>query len=167
MATAVWFEPAGDVIEERRSNRLARALARLGIEPRARVALVCCDDHAVERDVGWLALRKLGAGAVVIPVDASPAALRRLPAAARTLVVLACAHGVAAWQAARLPGVIVGDDVGVLWWRALEAHESPEPFDLSPPAAGDVIARLEANGRWSLLINGPEDEVGLVAIAGA
>ena len=114
-----------------------------------------------------LALRKLGAGAVVIPADADPTALRRLPAAARSSVVLACEHGVAAWQAARLPGVIVGDDVGVLWWRALEAHESPEPFDLSPPAAGDVIARLEANGRWSLLINGPEDEVGLVAIAGA
>src|SRR5205807_3957706 len=93
MASGVWFEPAGDVVEERRSNRLARALARVGVEPRSRVGLVCCDDHAHDRAVGWLALRKLGAGAVVVPVDAGVAALRRLPPPARPSVLLACEHG--------------------------------------------------------------------------
>ena len=166
MSLALWFAEEASALEERRSNRLARALLRLGVEPGSRVGIVCCDDHLIDRAVGRRAVHKAGAGAVIAPATAG-AALARLPRLARTPVVLACADGVAAWRAARLPGVLVGDDTGVLWWRALEGLESPDPFDITPRAAGDMEARLEADGRWSLLVSGPEDEVGLVAIAGA
>jgi len=166
MSLGLWFAGEASALEERRSNRLARALHRLGVEAGGRVGIVCCDDHATELAVGRLAVHKAGARAVLVPADAG-AALTRLPRLARTPVILACAEGVAAWRAARLPGVLIGDDTGVIWWRAIEGLESPEPFDITPRPAGDMVARLEGDGRWSLLVSGPEDEVGLVAIAGA
>jgi hypothetical protein len=117
---------------DRRSNRLARALVDLGAGPGARVALMCCDRHAPDLLVGYIATEKVAAIADVVPLDDA--------ARASAHVILACAEGVAACLAAGVRGTIVGDDEGVLWWKALELRQSPAPLApvsvtaLAPPA---------------------------------
>jgi non-ribosomal peptide synthetase component F len=112
---------------DRRSNRLAHGLVDLGIAPRDRVAIVCCDAHAPDLLVGYLATEKLAAVADLVPLDDTG----RIIAS----VILACAEGVAACRTAGVRGVIVGDGEGVVWWKALELRHSPAPLARSAAAA--------------------------------
>ena len=112
---------------DRRSNRLARGLVDLGIAPGDRVAIVCCDAHAPDLLVGYLATEKLAAVADLVSLDDAG----RIVAS----VILACAEGVAACRTAGVRGVIVGDGEGVVWWKALELRHSPAPLARSATAA--------------------------------
>jgi acyl-CoA synthetase (AMP-forming)/AMP-acid ligase II len=104
---------------DRRSNRLARGLAHLGVRAGDPLAIVCCDRHAPDVLVGYLAAEKLAAHAVVLSVGEA--------GRAGAPTILACAEGVAACRAAGVRGVIVGDEEGVVWWKALELRHSPGP----------------------------------------
>ena len=117
---------------DRRSNRLARALADLGVAPGDHVAIVCCDAHAPDLLVGHLAAGKAGAITTVLPLEHA--------AGAGASVVLACAEGVDACRAAGVRATIVGDAAGVAWWKALELRQSAAPFlRLAAADAADAI----------------------------
>jgi acyl-CoA synthetase (AMP-forming)/AMP-acid ligase II len=103
----------------RRSNRLAHGLVDVGITPGAPVAVVCCDQHAPDLLVGYLAAEKIAATVDVVPVGDA--------ARVTAEVILACAEGVEACRAAGVRGIIVGDGEGVVWWKALELRHSPAP----------------------------------------
>jgi non-ribosomal peptide synthetase component F len=105
---------------DRRSNRLARGLVDLGVTPGDRVAIVCCDAHAPDLVVGYLAACKVGARAIVLSLDGA--------GRAEASVVLACAEGVAACRASGVRGLIVGEETGVVWWRAVELRQSAAPI---------------------------------------
>jgi acyl-CoA synthetase (AMP-forming)/AMP-acid ligase II len=107
---------------DRRSNRLARALLRLGVQPGERIAVVTCDAHAPDAVVGMLATTR--ADAAPLPLAPDPTAL----AGVDGRVVLACAEGVAACRRAGVRGVLVGDGEGVEWWKALELRSSAAPL---------------------------------------
>jgi acyl-CoA synthetase (AMP-forming)/AMP-acid ligase II len=116
---------------ERRSNRLARGLAALGIARGDGVAIACCDLHTPDLLVGYLAAAKLAAEVEVLALEEV--------ARAQAHVVLACAEGVAACRAAGVRALIVGDGEGVVWWKALELRHSPAPIT-SAPAGGVLLA---------------------------
>ena len=111
---------------ERRSNRLARAVHRLGVAPGDVVAIVCCDD--VDRAVAELAVGKVGATAVVADCHSAPDEFAELHARLGVRAVLACGEGVELWRASRVGGLILGDGEGVPWWRLAELRESAEPL---------------------------------------
>jgi acyl-CoA synthetase (AMP-forming)/AMP-acid ligase II len=119
---------------DRRSNRLARALVDLGVAPGDTVAVVCCDAHAPDLLVAHLAAVKTGAVTTVLPLD--------LAGGARASVVLACAEGVGACRAAGVRGLVVGDAMGVVWWKALELRQSAARFHC-PAAAADAPGAAE------------------------
>ena len=104
---------------DRRSNRLARGLVDLGITAGDTVTIVCCDAHAPDLLVGYLATEKLAAAAELVPLTDV--------GRATASVILACEEGVAACRAAGVRGVIVGNGEGVEWWKALELRHSPAP----------------------------------------
>lgn len=147
-----------------RSNRLGRALASRGVRPGERVALLCCDEHAPDLAVAYLGVRKAGARAVVLPVAMDAGDLATVAQWTRPRVILACHEGVEAWRGAGvLAGLVVGDDTGVVWWKALELRESPEPFrapeaDDPPP---DLVAQLRARGGWALVELSDDDVTAL------
>lgn len=118
-------------VVDRRGNRLARALRRLGIGAGERVVAYVDDLASIDALVAVDAAVKLGASVAVVtvPRDAADAAslTRQLVAVPPTLF-LASDRGVAALVASRTPARIVGDGPGVLWWRALEAQESDAPI---------------------------------------
>lgn len=118
---------------ERRSNRLARGLADVGITKGDRVAIACCDVHAPDLLVGYLAAAKVAVVVDVLPLED----VRR----AEAHVILACAEGVAACRTAGVRGLIVGDGEGVMWWKALELRHSPAPVAVAP-ARGIAPAAL-------------------------
>ncbi len=118
---------------ERRSNRLARGLAAVGIARGDGVAIACCDVHAPDLLVGYLATAKLWAKVEVLPLDEV--------ARVQARVILACAEGVAACRAAGVRALIVGDGEGVVWWKAVELRHSAAPFSVTP-AGGVAPAAL-------------------------
>ena len=113
---------------DRRSNRLARALVDLGVMSGDPVTVVCCDAHAPDLLVAYLATIKVGAITTVRPLDS--------PLGADASVVLACAEGVSACRAAGVRALIVGDAPGVVWWKALELRQSAARF-VRPAGAAD------------------------------
>src|SRR5204863_8155254 len=56
---------------DKRSNRLGRALVAMGIEPRQRVALLCCENHPGDLMVAYVGVQKAGAVSVVLPPAAA------------------------------------------------------------------------------------------------
>jgi hypothetical protein len=128
---------------DRRSNRLARGLADLGVGPGDTVAVVCCEVHAPDLLVGHLAADKLAAVVEVLPVGEAGRAAAR--------VVLACAEGVAACRAASVRGLVVGDGEGVMWWKALELRQSPAPVaPVGTPAVAPVPLPVSLENRGLL-----------------
>jgi hypothetical protein len=119
-------------ILERRSNRLARALRRLGVTTGATVHALLDDPDGIDGQVALVAARKIGAE---ISMRAVPSEEGKAIAVATTLpvktldVIIASEAGVRALQAANVCGVILGDGPGVRWWRAAEARESAEPLE--------------------------------------
>ena len=111
---------------DRRSNRLARAVRRLGVLEGETVAVVVCDDG--EREVAIAGATKAGARVVVIPCDTDAADFAARHGAEGAKAVVACADGVELWRAARVGGLILGDGEGVPWWKLAELRESAEPL---------------------------------------
>jgi hypothetical protein len=110
---------AAAVLLEDRSNRLARALRRFAAA--GPIAVVCCPDHAFDAEVATAAVLKVGGSShrmdpteVVPEVQAAP-----------PRIVLACAEGAGAWRRAGLAGLMIADAPNELWWKVLEARESP------------------------------------------
>lgn len=111
--------PASDRLLDRRSNRLARALLKLAAS--GRIAVVCCPKHAFDADVASAAALKIGVDPQrVDPIDLTEGQVEP------PHIVLACAEGARAWRGAGLTGLLIADGPNELWWKALEARESPE-----------------------------------------
>lgn len=111
---------------DRRSNRLARAVRRLGVLEGETVAVVVCEEG--ERAVAVEGARKAGARVVVIPCATPPEAFAARHRAEGARAVVACAEGVELWRASRVGGLILGDGEGVPWWKLAELRESAEPL---------------------------------------
>jgi acyl-coenzyme A synthetase/AMP-(fatty) acid ligase len=111
---------------DRRSNRLARAVRRLGVLEGETVAVVVCDED--EREVATTGAAKAGARVVVVPCDTPPADFADRYRREDVKGVVACADGVELWRAARVGGLILGDGEGVPWWKLAELRESAEPL---------------------------------------
>ena len=127
-----------DTMLERRSNRLARALTRLGVEVDDFVVAYLCAGHRTEREVARLASRKLGARLrdVLVPPDAGKATeVAALFAEPRPKIILTCEDGNTALERAGVHALVVGDGPGVRWWPALEGRESDQPLDFALPLA--------------------------------
>lgn len=111
---------------DRRSNRLARAVRRLGVLEGETVAVVVCDDD--ERSVAVAAAQKAGARVVVISCATQPEQFAARYRAELVKAVIACEEGVEVWRASRVGGLILGDGEGVPWWKLAELRESAEPL---------------------------------------
>jgi acyl-coenzyme A synthetase/AMP-(fatty) acid ligase len=118
-------EPLSARVHER-SEALARGLRATRVGSGQQVVILCCAAHSEDRHVALAALERLGA-VPIIPVDWSAPALSRIFSDLRGPTVhLACEEGVEAWRAARGTGVMIGDGVGVMWWKALECRYADE-----------------------------------------
>lgn len=133
---------------ERRSNRLARALTRLGVDPGDRVALRCSNFRGVDYAVAYFAIQK--AGGAVVPINprltAHEAAGIIDHAGAR--VVLGEGGPIVSEiiAAATLPIVTVADGAaGSQSWEQLEAAESDEAIQASR-ADDDICDILYTSG---------------------
>jgi hypothetical protein len=105
-----------------RVARLGRALSAMGVHAGQRVVVLCCAEHLEDRDVAVAAVKGVGARPVV-PFEWSKPALARLFSALDPRPVhLACEEGVDSWRSVRGTGVMIGDGLGVLWWKALECR---------------------------------------------
>lgn len=113
---------------EQRSIRLARALARLGLGPGHKVAVLCCPVHQSDRRVAEQAAPKAGAEVhSVDPTSGRPLVSRRLEGM-RFRFVLACPEGVAVYHALGMLGTLVADAPNALWWPAIEGRENDIPL---------------------------------------
>lgn len=105
-----------------RAGRLERGLASLGIGPGDQVAVVCCDQHLPDRLVALASLERLGAAAVM-PSGWTHPVVGEI-ARARPKAVLACEDGVAVWRDVNGTGILIGEGINILWWKALECRHS-------------------------------------------
>ena len=136
-----------ETVLERRSNRLARALMRLGVEADDSVIAYLCAGHGTEREVARLASRKLGARLrdVLVPSDAGKAMeVASQFAVPKPKLILTCEDGNTALERAGVHTLVVGDGPGVRWWRALEGREADHPLGfalaLAAPGTGRSCA---------------------------
>jgi acyl-coenzyme A synthetase/AMP-(fatty) acid ligase len=105
-----------------RAARLVRALTAMGVEAGQRVVVLCCSEHVEDRRVAVAAIKSIGAVAIVPEDWSRPSLTRLLGGMDPRTVHLACEEGVDGWRAARGSGVMIGDGLGVLWWKALECR---------------------------------------------
>jgi len=103
------------LLVDRRSNRLARALTALGVDAGERVAVACCDEHALDREVAVAAVSK--AGAIAVSVDDGD-----------VRAVLACAEGMEWWRRTGGHALVIADAPGAVWWKAVELRHPPTPM---------------------------------------
>lgn len=116
-----------------RTRRLSRGLRATGLVAGQSVVILCCPRHAEDRAVAVGAVKAEDA-VPVIPMDWSPAALRVIFAGQiAPSIHLACEHGVEAWRLADGRGMMIGDGIGVMWWKALECRHAVDPA----PSAGN------------------------------
>ena len=132
---------------ERRSWRLAHGLSSLGLTSADCIALLCCASHADDLLVGYSAVRKLSATAVLVSQDAAAHAAR-FPSRARPRAVLACPEGWEAWQRGGGGGLVITDAPLKMWWKALEARASDEPWPLTANGGGphDIVVEVDPRG---------------------
>ncbi|MDQ1396780.1 MAG: hypothetical protein QOG64_2039 [Acidimicrobiaceae bacterium] len=127
-----------DGIVDRRSNRLARALDRLGVARGSRLVVYVRDVHGIDAEVAVAASWKLHLQCTVVevPADADEATrMARAMARRPPDAILACELGLRALREAKVHTLVVGDGEGVYWWRAVEAKESSEEMPPPPPSA--------------------------------
>jgi hypothetical protein len=122
--------PASEDFLDRRSNRLARGLQRLGVSQGCAAYVFVDDLDGDDGSVAVRALAKLGVEttSLMVPQDAGAVAAAVTVANARPALVLASDRGVRALRAAGARCLIVGDGdgEGVRWWRAIELRESED-----------------------------------------
>jgi hypothetical protein len=112
-----------------RSGRLRRGLQSMGVAPGQRIVVLCCGDHAEDRQVAVDALKGLGVVAIT-PSDWTRPALDGLfDNRIYPNIHLACEEGVAAWRAVRGTGIMIADGPGVVWWRALECRHAADTVE--------------------------------------
>lgn len=111
---------------DRRSNRLARALQRLGVRKGEVVAVVCCEED--EREVARASAVKAGARPVIVSCGTAPQQFASLHRHLNVRVVVACAEGVELWRSAGVAGLILGEGEGIRWWKLAELRESAAPL---------------------------------------
>ena len=120
--TTIAVEPH-DLLQ-RRGEHLANGLARMGVAPGQVLPVLVCAGHVDDLDVAVVAAARLGADALVLPVDLAVDELTERLQRLRGGVLLACAEGVEAWRRTGVGLRVVGDGEGVVWWRLLEAREA-------------------------------------------
>jgi hypothetical protein len=111
---------------EQRSNRLARALRRMGVKEGQTAAVVMCND--TWRLVALAAISKLGMTPVDYSCRISPVEYAISYRASGAVVTLACRDGSQMWLASGVGGLILGNGEGVRWWKLAELRESPDPL---------------------------------------
>ena len=141
------LQEATDEALERRSWRLANGLVGLGLTSADCIAVLCCASHADDFLVGYSAIRKLSATAVLISPDAAAQAAM-LPPWARPRAVLACPEGWEAWHRGGGGGLVITDAPLKMWWKALEARASEEPWPLTANGSGreDLVVEVDPDG---------------------
>jgi hypothetical protein len=98
----------------------------MGVRSPQRVVVLCCGDHSEDRQVAVTAARSIGA-VPIIPLDWGVSTLSSLFAdLGGPTVHLACEEGVAAWRAAHGTGIMIGEGLGVMWWKAVECRYAAE-----------------------------------------
>jgi hypothetical protein len=112
---------AGDV--RRRGRYLAMGLLEVGFRRGDRILVLCCDHHALDREVGVLAGASLGAETSAIRPDRWDGDSLRKLVLPDSLLVLACHEGTLAWKKTGIRGKLIGDAPGVMWWRLLESRQ--------------------------------------------
>lgn len=116
-----------DFIQAERVGRLSRGLRATGLAAGQPVVILCCREHGEDRAVAVAAV-ELAGGRPVIPADWSDRALSAVfSERCHGAIHLACEEGVEAWRSVRGTGVMIGEGVGVLWWRALECRHAWAP----------------------------------------
>ncbi len=139
-------------ILDKRSNRLGRALVAMGIEPRQRVALLCCEDHPCDLMVAYVGVQKAGAISVLLPPSADTDQIAEVLHLVKPRLVIACSEGSEALKAAQVPVRVVGDAPDVVWWKALELKHSPDPFQVPahPDEIAEVLIHPGDDGTWTI-----------------
>ncbi|MCU1463632.1 MAG: hypothetical protein JWO37_3707 [Acidimicrobiales bacterium] len=79
------------------------------------MAVACCDDHMIDRDVARAAIAKAGAVAVSVHGRAVRA-------------VLACAEGLEWWEQTGARALVIADAPGTVWWKAVELRQPATPL---------------------------------------
>jgi hypothetical protein len=140
-------------ITHRRGPRLAAAIEEATLRPVTTVAVMCCPDHADDGDAAVAAAAVLGARVLEIPTDVPTSVLAQLLREGSASVLLACEHGTETWLAAHAPIVVLGDGLGVRWWRSAELCASAENYlDREPALAGRLVAEPSGDGTWGLSV---------------
>ena len=116
--------PTTRSIVDCRSDRLARGLTSLGFTPSDGVVVLCCDQHHIDRAVGYRGAQKARLAPIVVPLGLPIESLRVRLRLLCPRVILACSEGVTAWRLTDVPCIVVGDEPGVIWWKLLEARHS-------------------------------------------
>jgi hypothetical protein len=130
---------------------LAAAIEEATLRPVSTVAVMCCPDHAGDGEAAVAAAAVLGAGVLEIPTDVPSKELGHLLREGSASVLLACEHGTETWLAARAPIVVLGDGLGVRWWRSAELCASPQNYlDREPCLAGYLVAEPSSDGTWAV-----------------
>lgn len=133
---------------DRRSNRLARALLKLGAGPGDRIALRSSNFHGLDYAVAYFAIQK--AGGVVVPINPRLTAYEAAGiiehAGARILLSEAGSIVSDITAAASLPIIAIADAVaGARSWSEVEAAESDEPIQVER-ADDDICDILYTSG---------------------
>ena len=136
---------------DKRSNRLGRALVAIGIEPRQRVALLCCENHPGDLMVAYVGVQKAGAVSVVLPPAAATDDIAVVLRLVHPRLVIACSEGLDAWKAAGVPARVVGDAPEVVWWKALELKHPPDSFQVPGHVdeVAEVLVHPTPDGSWT------------------
>ena len=107
-----------------RAGRLQRGLHSMGVAAGQRIVVLCCGDHAEDRQVAVDALEGLGVVAITPSDWTWPALAGLFDNRAYPNIHLACEEGLDAWRAARGTGIMIADGPGVVWWRGLECRHA-------------------------------------------
>lgn len=130
----------------RRSNRLARGLHELGVDPGARVGLLIGNDEPLEWLVSYLGIHKAGAVAVPLLTRLGGAEHARILEHASASVVL-CSEPSEEVRSA--VGIVIptAHGTGVRWADLLSHDDSDVPQAFGPDDVADVMYTSGTTGR--------------------
>jgi hypothetical protein len=121
----------GNATTRERGRWLASGLHSVGIRANAECIIFCCSKHANDREAAIAATSLLGCSQHVFVPDVID--LADIGPFGHPTVVLACPEGEVCWSAATFPGMVIGANVGALWWRQLELRGKRELAAMQPP----------------------------------